>query len=85
MLDVIWNIWKEFHYDDDNNNNNNKHNETRIFKTQMDRTADYVNRQDTRPLYISALNIGPRNINRTYNDMIKYVLSYTSTYARKQE
>ena len=46
MLDVIWNIWKEFHDDDDddNNNNNNKNNETRIFKTQMDRNADYVNR-----------------------------------------
>ena len=39
MIDVISNIWKEFHddgdddYDDDNNN---KYNESRIFKTQME-------------------------------------------------
>ena len=44
-----------------------------------------TDRQDTRPRYISALNIGPRNINFTYSDMIKCVLSYTSTFARKQE
>ena len=42
-------------------------------------------RQDNRPRYISALSISTRNINLTYSDMIKCVLSCTATYARKEK